>query len=414
MKEKMDKVYQKFYSCINLLSKVTTDEEFIDNISYIDAFLNEFRSITLVIQKQFDDTESQKKYLELRDEFIKPDLKLKKLVDLRNESTHEEPFDLIIKVDALIYLNHILTLGLYCGDIKGETLTKKQIEKKISNFLKSLKSRVPEIYFSYDFKFIYNGEKIDIIDLAEYGINKMFDFLIKYEKTIFGNTKQFKNIKEKISNKIIKLFENRLRLNVNGVYNTSSKKIYTSFPKSKLISVDKNGKPIMGFKKGKINSKFPMLIGNTIMEKFKSFSMYQVIIYKMTHELSPVFLIVYNDNECELICDIVYTKADIYYTIHNIVEKINEGNVKSIFVCQQMISSKKIEDFANMTHDERMEKYDSESLAFSLIDKNEECFSLLIPCELIENNEDIISLIDKKEYEFTNYSIKPLIDAIKK
>ena len=49
MDDRMQKVYQKFYSSINLLSKVTSNGDYIDNISYIDSFLSEFRNITFVL-----------------------------------------------------------------------------------------------------------------------------------------------------------------------------------------------------------------------------------------------------------------------------------------------------------------------------------------------------------------------------
>ena len=60
MNDKMKQVYQKFYSSINLLSKLTFDGDYIDNISYIDSFLSEFRNITFVLQKQFSDPTSKK------------------------------------------------------------------------------------------------------------------------------------------------------------------------------------------------------------------------------------------------------------------------------------------------------------------------------------------------------------------
>jgi len=154
MNDKMKQVYQKFYSSINLLSKLTFDGDYIDNISYIDSFLSEFRNITFVLQKQFSDPTSKKNYNNMRNNILINDNNLNKLVNFRDETIHEKPFDLRVEVICYIYLRSI-----------------------------------------YEIEFISNSTKVDILKLSEYGINKMFDFLLEFEKNIYGNNDNFKVIK---------------------------------------------------------------------------------------------------------------------------------------------------------------------------------------------------------------------------
>ena len=198
----MQKVYQKFYSSINLLSKITSNGNYIDNISYIDSFLSEFRNITFVLQKQFSNKKSKDIYNEMRDTILVDDKKLNKLVDFRDEIIHEKPFDLEVSVVCSIYFKKILKYVVMSCNVDDKIVKKSVIEKKINNFLRTLKISAPEIYFTYEVVFISDSTKVDIMKLAEYGIDKMYDFLNEFEKKIYGNNDNYKDIKKQISNKI--------------------------------------------------------------------------------------------------------------------------------------------------------------------------------------------------------------------
>lgn len=415
MDDKMKNVYQKFYSCLNLLRKVSSNGEYIDNISYIDAFLSEYRNITFVLQKQFSDKKSKEIYIDLRNAFLVDDKLLNKLVDFRDEIVHEKPFDLRIKVVCSIYLKSLLKLGVMSCNANDKLIKRKVIERKINNFLRTLKVEAPEIHFTYEVEFISNSTKIDIIELSEYGINKMFDFLIEFEKNIYGNNDNYDEIKEKISNKIIEIFSNKFGFSVNGVYIVRQDKINTSFSKARLITVDKNRKPSVGIGKTKLNKDNLMFKGETLTDKFKSFVMNHLALFSFTKDLVPVFVIMYEDGEYEMICNMVFSKADLYDTVSIIVDKIKEKNVQSVITCQQMIVGEKdIKKFSEMTHDEKMENYDSEGLAFSLIDKAESNIHIFIPSDEVMDISYVMDQIDKNDGSFVNYIVKPIEEEIKK
>ena len=293
MNDKMKQVYQKFYSSINLLSKLTFDGDYIDNISYIDSFLSEFRNITFVLQKQFSDPTSKKNYNNMRNNILINDNNLNKLVNFRDETIHEKPFDLRVEVICYIYLRSIEKFKVMSCNVNDELLKKDVIEREINKYIKTLKFKTQEVYFTYEIEFISNSTKVDILKLSEYGINKMFDFLLEFEKNIYGNNDNFKVIKEKISNKLIEFFSNKIIFSVNGVYLTKQNEIDTSFPKSMLITTNKNQKPSIGIEKTKLEKDNFIFKGDTILEKFKSFVTTHMLLFIMTKELLPVFAIIY-------------------------------------------------------------------------------------------------------------------------
>lgn len=415
MDERMQKVYQKFYSSINLLSKVTSNGDYIDNISYIDSFLSEFRNITFVLQKQFSDKKSKDIYKEMRDAYLVNDEKLNKLVDFRDEIIHERPFDLKVNVVCSIYLGKVLKYGVMSCNADDKLIKRSVIERKINNSLRGIKTTAPEINFTYEVEFISDSTKIDIINLSEYGINKMFDFLNDFERRIYGNNDNSMIIKEKISKKIIDVFSNKLNFSINGVYLVQQKKINTSFSKARLITVDKNKKPSIGIGKTKLEKDNLMFKGNTLVEKFKSFVMSHLAIFSFTKDLAPVFAIIYDDEECEMICNLAYSKADLYETINTVVDKIKNDNVQCVISCLQMIVGKKnIDKFYKMTHEEKMENYDSEGLAFSLITRNDSNINIFVPSEKTTNPSYVMNLIDNNDGTFTNFIVKPIENEIKK
>lgn len=415
MDDKMKNVYQKFYSSINLLSKITSNGNYIDNISYIDSFLSEFRNITFVLQKQFSDKKSKNIYVEMRDTVLVDDEKLNKLVDFRDEIIHEKPFDLGVEVVCSIYLKNVLKYGVLSCNVDDKLVKRSIIEKKINNFLRTLKTSAPEIYFTYEVNFISNTTKIDIMKLAEYGINKMFDFLNEFEKKIYGNNDNYKVIKEKILKKIIEVFSNKFKFSVNGVYLVKQDKIDTFFLKARIITIDKNEKPSVGIGKTKLEKENIMFKGDTPVEKFKSFVTIHLALFSITNDLAPVFAIVYEDGECEMICNMAFSKADLYEAIFTIVDKIKEGNIKYVILCQQMIVGEKdIKRFSEMTYEEKMKNYDSEGLAFSLITKNDSNINIFIPVDKAMDIQYVMNKIDNNSEDFVNYIVKPIEDEMKK
>ena len=57
----MYNAYQKYYSALKNFERLSGECSFWDNISSIDSFVSEFRSITFVLQKSIGKDEEKKK-----------------------------------------------------------------------------------------------------------------------------------------------------------------------------------------------------------------------------------------------------------------------------------------------------------------------------------------------------------------
>ena len=75
--------YQKFYSALSALEQFDKEKDFFDNISNLDKFFSEFRTVTLVLQKAIAHTEykdlydkNNKKYLSDGEKWFKNHIKI--------------------------------------------------------------------------------------------------------------------------------------------------------------------------------------------------------------------------------------------------------------------------------------------------------------------------------------------------
>lgn len=96
--------YQKYYSALSNLDRFSKENDFFDNISCLDAFFSEYRNITFVIQKSISKDEVLNEiYTRLRDKHLKNPLS-KWLLDKRNETIKQHPFELEKKIYISVYL----------------------------------------------------------------------------------------------------------------------------------------------------------------------------------------------------------------------------------------------------------------------------------------------------------------------
>lgn len=405
--------YQKLYSALNSLSNISKDNDFIDNISAIDVFLSELRNVTFVIQKNYNDAKSKEVYNKLNEKYLKNDSIMKSLVDFRNETTKEHPFDLIISINCIIYTAKKIRKNVLTLNIRDKKISAKKIEDKVKKIIKSLNCVDREIYFSYNCQFLSNDKTVDIFEYARHGINKMYTFLLEFEQEICGTTTEYCDIKKKIVNKLQKAYINELTLNTNCVYQKDTDRIQVS-PKARFIGVTKDSKVMNSFDKIPLDSDEYFLKGANLKERFKSFILNHIAIAQISEELMSTFIIIYNDNTYTIDTFPVFQKSELHYTIDELAKRIKTDNINAIFVVQEMIgATENLEEFSNMTHDERMVNYDKEFLAFSMISKDENIF-IMFDREKISNIEYVRETLLDFKNNFINYILFPLIKEFKK
>ena len=92
--------YQKFYSSLSALEQFDKEKDFFDNISNLDKFFSEFRTVTLVLQKSIAHTEYKDIYDKNNKKYLSD---CKWFITKRNEVTKEQPFRLVKEAEITIY-----------------------------------------------------------------------------------------------------------------------------------------------------------------------------------------------------------------------------------------------------------------------------------------------------------------------
>lgn len=91
---------QKYYSALNSLERFNKEANFFDNISALDSFFSEYRNVTFVLQKSIAHTDYKTIYEKNREEYLSS---CRWMIDKRNETTKEHPFQLVKQIDILVF-----------------------------------------------------------------------------------------------------------------------------------------------------------------------------------------------------------------------------------------------------------------------------------------------------------------------
>ena len=170
--------YQKFYSAISCLERFDKENNFFDNISSLDNFFAEYRNITFAIQAALKHTEYFSIYESKRDKYLTDHW----FVDKRNETTKEQPFQLVKRIDITIYLpGNSISLCQQSFTVEDDIPL-----KWVNDNLKKLFAKVSnnEVFFSAAFSFFEKGTTLDLWDKLMSGIASMKEFMEAIYKEI--------------------------------------------------------------------------------------------------------------------------------------------------------------------------------------------------------------------------------------
>lgn len=148
--------FQKFYSALNNLDKFNTGKNFFENISSLDTFFSEFRNVTFVLQKSLANTEYMPVYEKERDKYLS---ECRWFVTKRNETTKQQPFQLVKQIGIEIYSPSKSLIGFLMkftveNDVEISTLIKEL--RKLFNSVSSI-----EVFFSAKFSYFEKNSNID-------------------------------------------------------------------------------------------------------------------------------------------------------------------------------------------------------------------------------------------------------------
>lgn len=188
---------QKFYSTLKSLEEFGVNGDFYDDVSSLDKFFSEFRSITFVLQKHLKTEENKKIYNELCNSLLKTD-NLKWFVDIRNEVVHETPFQLKKELSLDIYLPGGETLKIkddrLVVDVSASFFDALEYIKEF--FIEEL--GLIEVFFSCKITFYENDKVVDIYPKIISGILQMRKFVSTFMEKIDCDCPMCVALKEKV------------------------------------------------------------------------------------------------------------------------------------------------------------------------------------------------------------------------
>lgn len=348
--------FQKFYSALSSLDRFNKEKSFFDNISCLDTFFSEFRSITFVLQKSLAHTEYLDLYKENRDKHL---LGCKWFVDKRNETTKEQPFQLIKQIDITIYLPD-QGIRVYSQEYTFENDV--EIAALIEKFrLMFFEVNPIEVFFSAEFSFFENGNSLDIYEELLRGIHKMKTFMNAMKEEVNESCEQCKRIEQEIAKFNFMTIPRDMFLVTDYVYYPMKDLFERAVRVTLVMGGHKLTIPRMSidsFKKGVFEKSEDSL--------FEKFVMIHVI--QKNINILPAIMIVYKDNTFELDAFSADVKTTVYRKINETAKKILSDEVKEVFIMQSYTCCPLSQGFLAMTSAERSRNSMLEILIFMKID----------------------------------------------
>lgn len=395
---------QKLYSALSSLEKFSKENNFFENISSLDTFFSEFRNITFVLQKSLSHTKFIDDYNKLRDEYLS---ECRWFIEKRNETTKQQPFQLVKKIDISVYLPYQkLEICSYEFTVEDDVEMSTLFDE-----LKQLFSKLHpiEVFFSAKFSFYESDTKIDIYEKISFGINQIKLLLDELKIRINENC----SLCNKLESAIKKF---HFGVTLKDMFLTND---YVYYPKTDLferaerMALSTHGVNV-SMPRMPINNGRWHMFGSKDTSFFDKFVVMHVLIG--TADLMPTIMIVYEDETYEMDTYHSTNKTTGYRKINEAAKKISSDNVKEVYVMHTYTSIESVDKIYQMTSKERLQRGTQDILVFMKVDsdlnkeeyffeeKNIRCENYLVG-KLREGS--------KKHLAYGKLNMQPIIRAFK-
>ncbi len=373
--------YQKYYSAICNLKRFGIEKSFFDNISSLDNFFSEYRSVTLVMQKALAHTP----YIETYNR-VSAGIWDKFFNNQRVKSIHEHPVEFVKVIDVSVYSPSVgLTVSSQAFTVENDVPFTDLIDS-LKNFFRSINP--VEVFFSAKFSFLEKDTGVDLWDKLVAGVETMQEFM----NTMYSEIGENCPLCEKLRSEI-----NRAE-SFSGVKDILLVADYAYYPQQETF--ERAGR-ITAFFPQKMNSETKRLSIESFLSSpyfnygdsaFEKFVLMNAIIG--TSDLMPTIMTIYQDGTYEM--DIFHAdiKTTIYRKINETAEKILSNEIKEVFVMLTYVWVDYDESLMNHTSKERVAKGTHEYLAFMKAD-----------CELNEE-EYVFDAQHISQVEYVAYQMK--------
>ena len=315
--------YQKFYSALSHLARFDKESNFFDNISAIDNFFSEYRNITFVMQKSLKHTQHFSVYEKNRNHFLTD----RWLVDKRNKTIKEKPFDLIKEIVVTLYLPFG---GVKVSEKAYSVASDEQLESIIAE-LKGLFCEIDshEVFFSVSFSFHEAGSDINLLKRVLQGVSSMKSFMDAMEKDIGEQCQLCDQLKTRINN--MHLAEVPLDILLVNDYTYYPDKDY--FDKAERFSVvmSQDGKKVASHQP--LSCLTEAKYFNYDGTVFGNFTFMHAILRAMhpgMNDIMPAIMVVYDDNTYDLDVFHANMKTTMYRKMMETSQLVDEQNVTEV------------------------------------------------------------------------------------
>lgn len=397
---------QKLYSALNSLDKFSKENNFFDNVSSLDAFFSEFRSITLVLQQSLAHTDFKKDYEELRYKYLIND-SCKWLNETRVSTVHKKPFELTKEIKISNYLPE---KGF---DVCNHKFTVEN-DVELSSFLDEIKVFLCklhpiEIFFSAEFVFYESNSNVDIYEKISFGI-KQIKLLLNELKARINKTCDLCNKLEKNINDFHFGIALRDMILVNDYVYYPQQNI---FERAERIGLSTNSIDVS-------ISRIPLgnggwhMFGDDKTSLFDKFVLMHIVIGSA--DLMPTIMIIYDDKTYDMDTYHSSNKTTGYRRINETAQKIKSNNIKEVYVMQTYVTIENSESLIYMTAKERAKRAVQDVLVFMKVDKDMKTEEYFFEDKYIKCENYLLKKLNEgssKHFEFGTLNMQPIVNAFK-
>ena len=398
--------YQKFYSALKCLERFDKEKNFFDNISSLDNFFAEYRNITFAIQSAIRHTDHFAVYEANREKYLDH-----WFVDKRNETTKQQPFQLVKQIDISIYLpDDSLSV---CS--RAFTVEDDVPMESLNDELKELLTEVSpyEVCFSAKFSFYEKGTSLDLWDKLVAGIASMVDFMDFMYKEVDEDCPLCNQLREKIHKSKFAAVPKDFWL-VND---------YTYYPQKDEFERAGRLALVLSADGQKVASRSP--IQNLTKAEhlnydgtpFGTFVLMHALIRAIRPgaDIMPVLLVVYNDDTYDMDAFHADMKTTVYRKINEVAERVSADDIRQVCFMTLYAYIPNTGDVPK-TSRERLAISTTDVLAFASVDQDLKEMEYVFDGAAMTEMEYVAHVMKygrKNQLDTTRLNMTPIIEAFK-
>lgn len=391
--------YQKFYSAINCLERFRKEKDFFENISCLDTFFSEYRSITLVMQKSLAHTP----YIDTYKNLVATGCLDPWLNTQRVKSVHTHPVEFTKKVDISIYFPD---RGI---DLLSESFSVED-DVPLSSLnanLKAVFARINpiEVFFSAKCSFPEKDTGEDVLKKALSGLVSMQDFMEKMYSAVGEDCSLCNQLRDRILHSSI--------LHTPMDFITVDDYVY--YPEKDEF--ERGGRLSSMLGGGMVPPRSPLKNMNRIPsiredDFFQKFVVMNIILG--TTDLMPTFMVVYKDDTFQLISFHADVKTTFYRKINEVAATIMADDVQEVYYMMTYVLCDYTEENMHRSSKERMSLGTEDFLTFMKVDAalNEEEYFFV--SAVVNDHEQLAKHLIKGPSQKLNLgatNMQPIISA---